>query len=157
MATIRKSVEIDRPASVVWALFEDVRRLPEFSPSTTEVRDAPARLTAPGQRFTQVVKKVGRSFESEWEVLALDPGRGLTIEGSVGFGVTYRITEEVEAISAERSRATLTIDYRLPFGPLGRVASRLGVDKLADVESQQVLDGLRALLEGSTDSAGAGR
>lgn len=149
MATFIRTSTIERPAAEVWAVLEDVRRLPEFSQSTVEISDAPERLTSPGQTFRQVVKQVGKRFESEWTVLEIEPGSRLVIEGSVGFGVTYRLTETITALSPTSCAFSLTVDYKLPFGPLGRVASKLGVDKLAEREAGEVVDGLKALVEGS--------
>jgi uncharacterized membrane protein len=153
MGTIERSIEIDRPLDEVWAVLEDVRRLPDFSPSTTEVRDAPERLTSAGQTFVQVVRQLGRRFESEWSVLELHPGERLVIEGSVGYGVRYRLTETLEELGPDRCRFGLTVDYRLPFGPLGKVASRLGVERLADHEAGLVLRGLKDLVEGEAAEA----
>ena len=148
MGTIVRTADIARPASSVWAVLEDVRRLPEFSPSTDEIVDAPDRLTEPGQRFTQVVRQLGRCFESEWQVLDIEPGHRLVIEGSVGYGVKYRLDEELEPCSSDSSRMTLTVDYKLPFGVLGKVASKLGVERLAEHEAGLVLEGLKSLVEG---------
>lgn len=145
--TFTRTAPIARPAPVVWAVLEDVRRLPEFSKSTVEIHGAPDRLTAPGQTFRQVVRQVGRRFESEWRVLELEPGRQLVIEGSVGFGVTYRLTETIAATTPDACEFSLTVDYRLPFGPLGRVASKLGVEKLAEREAGEVVAGLKRLVE----------
>jgi uncharacterized membrane protein len=147
MATFIRTAVIDRPASEVWAVLEDVRRLPEFSRSTEEISGAPERLTRPGQTFRQVVRQVGKRFESEWTVLELEAGRRLVIEGSVGFGVTYRLTEDVTERSPETCEFSLTVDYTLPFGPLGRVASKLGVEKLAEREAGEVVTGLKTLVE----------
>ena len=149
MPTIQQSVEIERPAGAVWAVLEDVRRLPEFSASTVAVRDAPERLTAPGQTFHQEVRLLGRSFDSEWVVTAIDPGRSLTIEGDVGYGVRYCLTESLEALGPDRCRFGLHIDYRLPLGVLGRVADRLGVGRRAEAEAGEVLAGMKALVEGT--------
>jgi uncharacterized protein YndB with AHSA1/START domain len=49
VSTIKRSIDIDAPAERVWDLLEDVRRLPEYSASTDEVREAPERLTTVGQ------------------------------------------------------------------------------------------------------------
>src|SRR3954447_17044191 len=98
VGTITKSVEIDRPASEVWSVLEDVRRLPDFSPNTEAVRDAPERITDPGQTFRQVVKLLGKRFESDWVVTDVEPGRLLAIEGSVGYGAHYCLREDVEPI-----------------------------------------------------------
>ena len=148
MPTIEHDVEIERPAAAVWAVLEDVRRLPEFSASTVAVREAPARLTEPGQTFHQEVKLLGRTFDSEWVVTALDAGRSLTIEGDVGYGVRYCLTESLEALGPDRCRFGLHIEYRLPLGVLGKVAGRLGVERRAQAEAAEVVAGMKALVEG---------
>lgn len=148
MSAIEHSVEIDAPATEVWAVLEDVRRLPELSLSTEAVLDAPDRLTAVGQRFRQVVKLLGRSYESDWSVVGFTAGSSLAIQGTVGYGVSYCLTEAVDPVSASRSRLTVRIDYKLPFGPLGRLASKLGVESRARAESRQVVDGIRGVVEG---------
>jgi hypothetical protein len=54
---------------------------------------------------------------------------------------------------------TLTIDYSLPFGPLGRLAGRLGVERKALDEAGQVLKGVARLAESvppTSPSAAAG-
>jgi hypothetical protein len=145
--TIEHDSVIERPAEAVWAVLEDVRRLPEFSASTVTVRDAPARLTAARQTFHQEVRVLGRSFDSEWVVNAIDPGRSLTIEGDVGYGVRYCLTESVEPLGPERCRFGLRVDYRLPLGVLGRVAGRLGVERRARAEAGEVVAGMKRLVE----------
>lgn len=147
MPTIEQAIEIDRSAEAVWTVLEDVRRLPEFSVSTVAVRDAPERLTAPGQTFHQEVKLLGRRFDSEWVVTALEPGRSLTIEGDVGYGVRYCLTESLEELGPDRCRFGLHIDYRLPLGVLGKVAGRLGVERRAEAEAGEVVAGMKALVE----------
>jgi uncharacterized membrane protein len=147
MGVIERSVEVRAEPAKVWDVLVDVRRLPEVSRHTREVKDAPDRLTHQGERFTQVVTAVGKRFESEWRVVRFEPGRVLTIEGSVGFGVRYCLTESVEPAGAGRSRLTVCIRYTLPFGPLGRVASKLGVVRLAGAEAEQVLASIAAIAE----------
>lgn len=163
MGLIERDVEVQAEPAKVWDVLVDVGRLPEVSPHTVEVKNAPARLTHEGERFTQVVVAVRKRFESEWTVARFDPGKALAIEGSVGFGVRYCLTESVEPSGPGRSRLTVRIQYSLPFGPFGRVASRLGVEKLATAEAEQVLANIAAIAEGRTPSetdaapAGAGR
>lgn len=147
MPSFRRQTDVDRPIAEVWDVWSDVRLLPRFSKSTVEVRGAPEQLTAVGQTFTQVVRAVGRTFTSEWTVTELIPYDHLTIEGSVGFGVTYRLEEQVEALDDDRTRCTIVITYELPFGPLGRVAARLGLGSLAEREAGEVLAGVVALVE----------
>jgi uncharacterized membrane protein len=147
VATIEHDQVIERPAGAVWAILEDVRRLPELSRSTIEVRDAPDRLTSVGQTFTQVVKVVGKRFESTWVVTAFEPGRSFAIEGDVGYGVRYCLRETVEPLGDDRCRFRLHITYTLPLGALGRLAGRLGVEHRATAEAEEVVEGLKRVAE----------
>ena len=144
---IVRTADIDASAQEVWAVLEDVRLLPQLSDSTKEVIGAPERLTAAGETFRQVVHLLGRSYTSDWVVKSVEPGRLLAIEGSIGFGVGYCLTEEVAPVDSSTSRLTVTIDYRLPFGPLGRLAAKLGVEKRAAAESAEVVAGVKRLAE----------
>jgi uncharacterized membrane protein len=145
-----REVEIDAPAAAVWAILEDVRRMPELSPSTVEV-DAPPALRAVGDRFEQVVRLGGKRFRSEWEVTSIDPGRRLAIAGSVLPGTRYEMDEVVSPTGADGARTTLrlTMRWKLPFGPVGRLAGRLGAERRAVDEAEHVLDGVRRLAEAS--------
>ena len=145
--TIRRSVEVERPVEALWEVLKDVRRLPEFSPSTVAVLDAPERLTRPGQRFRQVVDVMGRRIESDWEVTDVVPGRRVSIKGNMGPGGRYWLVQECEPIGPDRSRFSLTMDYKLPFGPLGRVAGALGVAQRAEREAGEVVEGIKRLVE----------
>ncbi len=153
MGLIERSVEVRAEPPKVWDVLVDVRRLPEVSRHTIALKDAPARLSHEGERFTQVVTAVGKRFESEWRVVRFEPGRVLSIEGSVGFGVRYCLTESVERAGPGRSRLGVCIKYTLPWGPLGRVASRLGVERLAAAEAEQVLKSIAAMAEAPAPTA----
>ena len=146
---IERSVDIDAPAHAVWAVLEDVRRLPDFSPSTVAV-DAPARLSKAGQTFTQTVRLAGRSFTSTWTVTEIAPGTRLVIEGSVLPGTHYEMAESIRATGDASTTFTLVMDYHLPFGPLGRLAGKLGAEQRAVEEAELVLDGVRRSAEAAT-------
>lgn len=147
MATIERSIDIDAPAERVWNLLEDVRRLPEYSPSTDEVRDAPERLSEVGQEYVQVGRLLGLTLTSRWRVAAIDAGRLLSSEGSLAPGVRYSLTQRLEALPGNRTRLSVEIDYTVPGGALGRLAARAGAETRAGHEAQQVLEGIRAAVE----------
>lgn len=147
MPSVERSVEIDAPASAAWSVLQDVRRLPELSRSTVAVDHAPARLEQAGQTFEQVVELLGRRYRSTWEVERIDPGRCLVIAGSVLPGTRYRMDEAIEAIGDRRCRVRLVMDYKLPFGPLGRLAGKLGIEARAASEAAGVLAGLKRVVE----------
>lgn len=154
MGVIERSVEVQATPAEIWDVLVDVRRLPEVSRHTIEVKDAPERLTHKGERFSQVVSAVGKRFESEWTVVRFEPERALGIEGSIGFGVRYCLTESVEPAGPGRSRLTVCIQYKLPFGPFGRMASKLGVERLAATEAAQVVANVAAIADAASKPTG---
>jgi hypothetical protein len=147
MATIERSVDVDRSAADVWAVLEDVRRIPAYSPSTVAVADAPERLSAVGQRFRQTVVVLGCRYESDWTVTEFQPGRRLAFEGTVGLGARYCLVEEVDPRGPDRSRLTVRITFTMPLGLLGRLAGALGVQRRAEHEAEQVLANVKSHLE----------
>lgn len=149
MATISRSTDIAATPDKVWALLEDVKRLPEYSESTDEVRDAPDRLTSVGQEYVQVGRVLGIKLTSRWKVIGLEPGRLIRSEGTLAPGVRYTLTQRLEPIS-EGTRLCIDIDYTVPGGALGKLAARAGAEKRAAAEAQQVLDGIRATVEGGS-------
>ena len=149
MPAFSRSVDVDRPVADVWHIWTDVRILPQLSPSTSEVLDAPERLTEVGQTFRQIVRAVGRCFEVDWTVTSIEDCDHLTIESSVVMGVTPQLTERVKSLSANRTRLTIDVEYTLPFGPLGRLASKLGVEQLAHRETTELLERLQHVIESS--------
>jgi uncharacterized membrane protein len=151
MSTIEHCLEVGRPVATVWDVWSDVRRLPELSNSTVAVLDAPDRLTEVGQTFRQVAKAAGRTTEVVWTVTAIEAQRSVTIESTPALGAKVRITEAVRATAPDRTCLTLSIDYQLPFGPLGRLASKLGLEKIAQREAHEVIQGVVRLVE-ATDA-----
>jgi uncharacterized membrane protein len=147
MSTIERCVDIAAPPEHVWALLEDVRRLPEYSQSTDEVRDAPERITAVGQEYVQVGRVLGVKLTSRWRVTALEPGRLLGNEGSLAPGVRYTLTQRLEPLPSGGTRLWINIEYTVPGGALGRLAARAGAEARAGREAQSVLDGIRATVE----------
>ncbi len=146
MPTIRSHADVDRSVAEVWAVWSDVRRLPELSASTDAVEDAPERLTEVGQSFRQLAHLPGRSLDVTWTVTAMADQDHLVIEATPVRGVHLSISEAVQAIDTKHTRLTLTIEYRLPFGPLGRVVNRMGLERRAAAEATQVVEGVVRLV-----------
>ena len=154
MGTIEQSVDVERPAGAVWAVLEDVRQIPVYSPSTVAVSAAPERLSTVGQRFRQTIAVLGRRFESDWIVTDLVPGRRVALDGTVGVGARYCLVEEVDPRGPDRCRLTVRITYTMPLGLLGRVAGSLGVQRRAEREAEEVLANLKRQLEaGGTEAS----
>lgn len=149
MGSIVRDVDIEAPAPKVWSLLEDVRRLPDFSPSTISVENAPARLDAVGQSYAQVGSIFGKRYRSTWTVEELVEGRRIRSAGTVGPGVGYCLTQDLEPTGPATCHLRVAIDYRLPLGALGRLAARVGVERRAAAEAGEVLTGIKRVAERS--------
>jgi carbon monoxide dehydrogenase subunit G len=147
MGSITRETEIAAPPEVVWSVLEDIRALPDVSPSTEAVEDAPARLTAPGQTYVQVGRILGRRMRSQWTVKALEPARYLRSEGDLGLGARYCLTQTLTPVDQTRTKVAVTIDYKVPGGALGRLAAKAAVESRVATEAQTVLDGVRRVAE----------
>ena len=147
MASITRETEIAAPPDIVWSVLEDIRALPDVSPSTEAVEDAPPRLTTPGQTYVQVGRILGRRMRSQWTVKAVEPPHLLRSEGDLGLGARYCLTQSLTRLDASRTKVQVTIDYKVPGGPLGRLAAKAAVDSRVASEAQTVLDGVRRVAE----------
>lgn len=141
MATLTDSVDIDATVTDAWHVLRDVSILPELSPSTTAV-EAEGPLVQVGQRFRQTVRLMGRSWTSTWTVTDLDAPTRLGIEGSLAPGVAYRLLEELRPLGSGRCQLRVEARYELPLGTLGRLASRVGVERRVARELDGVLRGV---------------
>lgn len=145
MQSISESVTVDAEPQEVWQILADVSILPSLSSSTKEVR-VDGLLDHKGQTFTQTVRFGGRDWTSDWTVEDVEPGRSLVISGSLPGGTPYTMTEELTADGA-RTRLSIRGDYELPFGMLGKLIDRLGAEKRARSEMNEVLHGVARLAE----------
>jgi hypothetical protein len=141
MATLTDSVDIDASAAAAWQVLRDVSILPELSPSTVSVEVA-GPLDRVGQTFRQTVRLLGRSWTSTWTVTEIDAPHRLEVEGSLVPGVAYRLLEELTPLGANRCRLRVEARHELPLGPLGRLASRVGVERRVASELEGVLHGV---------------
>jgi len=80
------SVEIDAPAHLVWQIFSDVERWPEWTPSVTSLVARDGADLAVGKRFA--IKQPGMS-KLVWKVTEIDPGSSWTwVQRSPGVHVS---------------------------------------------------------------------
>ena len=95
MIRIELSIEIDRPAEVVFDRLTDLDGLPDWQASSISSQaDGPL---AEGTRIRERRKVMGRELENELEVVAYEPPTRLALQarsGPVKFGVDHRLTEQ---------------------------------------------------------------
>jgi uncharacterized membrane protein len=116
------SIEIDAPAQLVWEVFSDVQRWPEWTASVTSLVGRDGANIAVGKRFA--IKQPGMS-KLVWKVTEIDPGLSWTwVQRSPGVRVSAR--HDVIAQSDGRTLVRQQLDQR---GVLGALVGRLMVKK----------------------------
>jgi uncharacterized membrane protein len=116
------SVEIDAPAQLVWEVFSDVERWPEWTASVTSLAGLDGSALAVGRRFA--IKQPGMQ-KLVWKVTEIDPGSSWTwVQRSPGVLVTAR--HDVIAQPGGRTLVRQQLDQR---GVLGALFGRLMVKK----------------------------
>jgi uncharacterized membrane protein len=108
------AVEIDAPATVVWNVFSDVERWPEWTASVTRLVALDGPGIAVGKRFEI---KQPRMPKLIWEVTDVTPGTAWTWAQRSPGGLTLA-RHDVIAKSEGRTLVRQQIDQRGPVGAL---------------------------------------
>jgi len=133
------SVEIDASPQLVWEIFSDVERWPEWTASVTSLTGLDGPGLAVGNRFA--IKQPGLQ-KLVWTVAEIDPGASWTwVQRSPGVLVTAR--HHVNALPGGRTLVRQELDQR---GFLGALVGRLTVKRTKRFLSMEA-QGLKARSE----------
>lgn len=126
MPTFEHTIEIDRPASDVFAFVTLPGNYPRWQPSLVEVRPRRRGRLRVGSEVTEVRRFLGREMETTWTCTELEPCSRSTIQADDG-PVPFRGTFDLEPIG-DRTRFTWTVEtwgmaVRLG-GPLAAATTR---------------------------------
>jgi uncharacterized membrane protein len=111
-------IEIDAPPALVWDVFSDVERWPEWTASVTRLTALDGQGLAVGKRFEI---KQPRLPKLVWEVTKVDDGASWTWEQRSPGGRTIAV-HEVVAQPGGRTLVRQCLDQR---GPIGALVGRL--------------------------------
>ena len=111
-------VDIDAPASLVWEVFSDVERWPEWTASVTGLVALDGPGLAVGKRFQIKQPKLPTLV---WEVTEVSPGVSWTWAQQSPGGRTVA-THTVTSVADARARVDQKLDQQ---GPIGAIVARL--------------------------------
>ena len=124
-------MKIDAPAAVVWDVFSDVERWPEWTASVTRLVALDGPGLAVGKRFEI---KQPRMPKLVWEVTAVTPGEAWTwVQRSPGSLTVAR--HEVIPESDRRSQVRQELDQRGPVGAMVGVVMRGTTKRYLELEA----------------------
>lgn len=134
-----RSIEINAPAALVWAVFADVERWPEMTPSVASLTALDGPGLAVGKRFRIEQPRFPKLV---WEVTEAEIGRSWTwVQRSPGGTTSAR--HEVIPQHAEHTLVRQRIDQRGPVGVLVGVLTKRITRRYMDQEAK----GLKAMCE----------
>ena len=124
-------VVVEAPSEVVWSVFADVERWPQWTASVTGIAGFDGPDLAVGNRFEIKQPKLPRLV---WEVTDLSPGRAWTwVQRSPG-GLTIA-RHDVTAESSVRTRVDQCLEQRGPVGALIGLLMRSTTRRYLDLEA----------------------
>jgi uncharacterized membrane protein len=141
------SIEIEAPAHVVWDVFADVERWPDWTASVTSLTALDGAALEVGRRFEIKQPKMPKLA---WQVTSLVPGQGWTWSVRSP-GASTEAVHEVVPLSDERTLVRQRIDPRGPLGTLVGVLLRRTTRRYLDLEGE----GLKATSEARYRGAAA--
>jgi uncharacterized membrane protein len=133
------SIEIEAPAPVVWDVFVDVERWPEWTRSVRRITSLDGTGVAVGRRFKVEQPRMPKLV---WEVTHVDPGISWTWRQRT-IGNTTLATHEIVARAGDRTLVRQQIDQRGPLGLLAGMLMRRLTKRYLGLEAQ----GLKARSE----------
>ena len=130
MRTFSTAIDIQAPPERVWAVWSDVERWPDWTPTMVRIERLDAGPFVAGSR-ARIRQPAMPAFV--WTVTRLDEGRGFTwTTHSPGVVVTAHHTIEP---SQNGSRATMSIEYGGPLGGLVAWLTRAMNDRYLRLEA----------------------
>lgn len=145
---ITHTAEIPAPIDLVWRVYTDVERWPQWMQSMDHVDLAASGGAIEGEPLqlgSQVWISQPRLPSAMWEVTELTPGRSWTWQ-SRSVGATSTATHEVTATADKATRVDTSLQITGPVGGLVGLAIRRLAQRYLAMEA----DGLRAACAAAT-------
>jgi uncharacterized membrane protein len=158
MVTIESTTVVQRPVNMVFNFTADVDNLPLWMHSVLSARRLSHGPLGVGARFRDRIGLLGRSFESDFELTAYEPGRRLAFR-SVSGPFPLETDERFEPLGDD-TRVTMTVRaepggfFRVAQPVLQRMLQRQLDASLANVKD--LLGARRGAPSGSPEASAAG-
>ena len=144
MPVIRKSVEIDAPPDKVFVVLDDPERIQEYGVGVTRVSDFNQTPQRVGDTGRITYSAMGLRFPMKFTVTAYEQNARfeMSMEGGMTGTMNWELTPQ-----GSGTALSLTIDYRMRGGILGKAMDALLVERMNDRNAQRMLENLKMISE----------
>ena len=152
MTNISKSMEINAPVSEVFTYFARPEHMADQFPENMGLNIIPIEVKngfGVGTIFRISGDFDGKRLEWDCETIDYIPHRKIVAKMIEGPFKQWQITVEFEEIAERKTRASISVDYDMPMGPLGGLMDRVKLKKIAARGVENGLYRVKALLEGT--------
>ena len=153
MTTVRKSIDIKTPVDTVFTYFarpEHVSdQMSEKGVGMTVIPMDIKEGMGVGTTFRVVGDFDGKRLEWDCETTEFIRGERISAKMIKGKFKKWEITTEFKELSENLTNVTMTVNYEMPFGPLGTILDKVKFAKSAETGMESALYKVRGLLEGN--------
>jgi len=152
MTTISRSMEINSPISEVFTYFARPEHMADQFPEEMGLNVLPIEVKngfGVGTIFRITGDFNGKKLEWDCETVEYIPHKKIVAKQIRGPFKKWKVTVEFEELGEKKSRTGISVDYDMPFGPLGSLMDKVKLKKSAERGIENGLYRVKALLEGT--------
>ena len=153
MTLVSKSIDIKTPVDNVFTYFARPEHVSDQIKNdavgmTVVPMDIKAGMGV-GTTFRIIGDFSGKRLEWDCETIEFEKNEKITAKQIDGPFKRWQITNEFKSLGDNLTRVTMTVDYEMPFGPLGSILDKAKFAKSAERGMETALYNVRGLLEGN--------
>jgi len=153
LTTVSRSLEIKSPISTVFTYFARPEHVSDqMSDKGVGMTVIPMDIKegmGVGTTFRIIGDFGGKRVEWDCETTEFEREERISAVQIDGPFKKWRITTLFEELGARKTRVTMTVEYEMPFGPLGSIMDKAKFAKSAERGMETALYKVRGLLEGN--------
>lgn len=153
LTTVRKSIDIKAPVDTVFTYFARPEHVSDqMSDKGVGMTVIPMDIKdgmGVGTTFRIVGDFGGKRLEWDCETTEFVKERKISAEMTTGPFKKWDITTEFTPKTERLTTVTMTVNYEMPFGPLGGILNKIKFAKTAEKGMESALFKVRGLLEGN--------
>ena len=153
MTVVRKSIEIKAPIESVFTYFARPEHVSDqLKTDVVGMSVVPMDIKegmGVGTTFRVIGDFGGKRLEWDCQTTEFEREHRIAARQIEGPFKKWQITNEFKARGSNLTRVTMTVEYEMPFGPLGSIMDKAKFAKSAERGMETALYNVRGLLEGN--------